>query len=127
MSSSDSSSNDSSEKMIVAGDEVAIARHSFQKTKERNAAEMKKTDLQGCELVPDTKHLFFYTEALNKAVATGTDFTNVISTDNKVRQGLEQMVEISISVIDVFCICNKDIFSGKNLGVTRAIQLLMSK
>lgn len=45
----------------------------------------------------------------------------------EVRKGLRQMVNICVAVVDIFCACGMDMFTGSEFGITRCIQLVMSK
>ena len=43
------------------------------------------------------------------------------------RSGLQNMIDICIVIVDIFCICDMDMFSGNRYGVTSTLQLLMSE
>ena len=43
------------------------------------------------------------------------------------RKGLGQMVNICLAVVDLFCFCKIDMFTGSALGITHWIQVAMSK
>ena len=43
------------------------------------------------------------------------------------RTGLQEMVDICIVVVDIFCFLDVDLFAGDSKGPTKAIQSLMSE
>ena len=43
------------------------------------------------------------------------------------RKGLSQMVNISVAIVDLFCLCKIDLFTGDALGITKWIQAVICK
>ena len=101
-----------------------------------NSKEMDRIMDHGIHQFP-TKEIDRYLEIVEAAVPKA--FYNKLSIANMdnvksnlisgadARVGLRQMVNICVAVVDLFCTCKIDMFTGQSLGITQWIQVAMSK
>ena len=136
MASSDSADTDWTD-LIKACTREAMATLDYLSLKSENDKALRKLRNKGVIPLPKCNLLIKYRAALAKAivseVAVGVaavkddecDTLEQLFGSKAVREGLQQMVQISITVIQFFVICEYGIFSKRTEGITKAIQLLM--
>ena len=115
---------------------TTVAKECVSQAVAENAAEMEKIMNQGISLhgMKDIKqYLKIVESAVPKAFFTQPSSaglekveSNIVSLPNA-RKGLRQMVDICIAIVDLFCTCKIDMFTGGAVGITYWIQVAMSK
>ena len=120
--------------VIVERDAVKL----FDATKEQNKTSRDVLEKKGLPLQPYDK-LLGMTKVLNNIIPFDGSFYKLNGTDgmekvenhlmrsSEVRKGLQQMVNQSISLVDLFSFYKEQVFSMEKDGITKAIQFLMSK
>lgn len=120
-------------KAAVQGEDVdveALVKEGVDRTALKNAED---GEIRRFNLVP----IASYQELISKAVSAefykrnGPEETKKIEKNlfrsDDARKGLHRMVNINIQIVDLFMKCGMDVFTGQKPGITRYLQMLMSK
>lgn len=114
------------------------AKHCFAATKACNERAHIAMERKGLLLQP-YEQLTCITQVLNSIIPLSSNFYKFNGTDGmekvekqlmrsqKVRAGLLEMVNHSITLVDLFSFYTEEVFSKTDVGITKTIQLLMSK
>lgn len=93
--------------------------------------QMVKIAVAGIELTQKTDSIDQYLEEIARCEYSdeekGLKSAKGLWKSRVVRSGLQNMIDICIIIVDIFCFCDIDIFSGERIGATKTLQLLMSE
>ena len=124
--------SESEKKMAAVEGPIFAAKKAFDAVKEENERITQDAMKSALSPLPKYDEVVKYQEELKSVVLSTVEIEiameegNVLSS-KVLRTGLQQMVEICVTLVSLFRIFRKCFFSHQILGITKAVQLLMSK